>query len=300
MALYIISLKIKIFLYMRLESYKEAKNVPEKYLSSLVDAEIECWWSKPFSEYRICQNDKCWATYSIEDVYWSVEEYQDKFRKSNLIDKFDCLECKTETWYVYEKEKFLELMKEYIKMQVSAVLALSEKHEIKWFWVLSKTNIESLLNIEINTRPWSYNMNEILDFFSKKFFSENNISDKELLCLLHIYISPSNRGKNICFELLKKLFLLKKDNKDIPIVMETRYDSKLYPISRLMWFEDMLNDKYWYVLQYLSKFSLLIDFFNNNNNFFTDELKIKKNFFKKYANDILLNNPTFWIRKFYN
>jgi hypothetical protein len=82
--------------------------------------------------------------------------------------------------------------------------------------------------------------------------------------------------------------------------METRYDSRLYPISRLLWFEDISTDKYWYVIQYLPKFSKILDFFSKNNTFFNPDLLSKKQYFKWYAMSILCENPKFLDRKFYN
>jgi hypothetical protein len=77
-------------------------------------------------------------------------------------------------------------------------------------------------------------MDETLKALSNNIFNLSDASSKELLCLLHIYISPNSRAQNICFELLKKMFLLKNSDKELPVIMETRYDSRLYPISRLL------------------------------------------------------------------
>lgn len=285
---------------MRLESYPEAKKMPEKYLPSLVDAEIECWWSEPFSEYRICKNDWCKAIFSIEDVYWSVEEFQKRRELWVLDDTFCCEECWDETEYVYEKGEFISLTQEYVKKDVGCVIWTSDNNKVNWFWIISTTTVDSLLNLELNTRIWSYDKKELLKNISESIFWINDAWDEELLCLLHVYISPNWREKNLCFELLKSMFLLKENEVKKPIIMETRYDSRLYPISRLLWFKDLMSDKYGYVVQYLEQFSSIINFFKSNNTFFKPDLIWRKQLYKWVAMSILAQNPIFINRKFYN
>lgn len=285
---------------MRLETYPEAKKMPEKYLSSFVDAEIECWWSEPFSEFRICKNNLCKAVFSIEDVYWNIEEFQKRRELWILDNNFCCEECWDETEYIYEKEEFIELSKEYVKNDVSIILGLSNKKEVNWFWVISSTNVDSLLNVELNTRIWSYNKKLLLKNISESIFWIDDASEEKLLCLLHVYLAPYWREKNLCFELLKSMFLMKESEINKPIIMETRYDSRLYPISRLLGFQDLISDKYGYVVQYLDRFSSIINFFKANNTFFKPDLIWRKQLYKWVAMSIIAKNPIFVNRKFYN
>ncbi len=286
---------------MRIESYKEAKNLPEKYLPSLVDAEIECWWSRPFSEFRICKNDKCKATFSIEDVYWSIEEYQRKTQELKNIDNFDCKECNSETWYIYEKSKFINILKEKIKEDVIAVLLITNDDIVKWFWFWKKTTLWDILYNEIDVRPDSYDKEEAIKMLSKIIFNQIDSRHEEFVFSNQIYVSPSHRAWNISFEVLKALFNLKsKEFSKYPIVWETKYSSKFYPISRLMWYRDCTDDKYWNVLQYCPDYKQVLNFYNSQSTF-TNKETIKKIIkFKKEAMLILKNNPHFTQRSFYN
>jgi hypothetical protein len=64
---------------MKIEVYKNTSTILEKLLPSLIDAQIECWGSKPFDEYKICENEECRALFSIEDIHGSIK----KFNKNN-------------------------------------------------------------------------------------------------------------------------------------------------------------------------------------------------------------------------
>jgi len=59
---------------MKIKIYKNASEVEEKYLPDLADRQAECWWAKPFEEYKICKNNNCKALFSIEEVLWNLME----------------------------------------------------------------------------------------------------------------------------------------------------------------------------------------------------------------------------------
>ena len=251
MILYITSFKIKIFLYMKLESFREAKNMPEKYLPSLVDAEIECWWSRPFSEFRICKSDICKATYSIEDVYWSIKEYQKMREQWKNIEQFDCQECNSETWYVYEKGKFTEVIRDYIKWTVSSILLLWNNDIVRGFWIVTKKSIKDLLELELNTRPWSYNKEDLLTNLSLSIYWKNNAWDESVIYFNHLFIWEELRQEKYWWLLMQKLIKFVKYYNDIPTIIETKIHSNVYYFMKRMWLKDSFVDKYWYVVMYL-------------------------------------------------
>ena len=253
MTLYISSFKIKIFLYMKLELFKEAKNIPEKYLPSLVDAEIECWWSEPFSEFRICKNNSCKAVFSIEDVYWCVEEYQKVRDRWELNNDFCCEECWDDTEYVYEKDEFLGVVKEYIQWTVSSILLLNNVDSIRWFWIIAKKQLFDLINIELNTRPWSYDKLLLLNSLSKNIFWENSAWNNEIIYFNHLFVWEELRNDRFWWLIMQKMFKFVKYYKDIPSIIETLKWSNVYNYMKRFWFKDSIEDKYWYVVMYLDK-----------------------------------------------
>lgn len=276
---------------MNILEFKEAKNIPEKLLPSLVKSEVECWWSEPFSEYKIC-ND-CKAIFSIEEVHGSVEN----FRKSeNNWDDFECLECHWTTKYIYKTEEFLNLIKEYIKWDVSAVLLVSPDENVEWFCVLVKTNILWIVENEFNTRPNSYDKQKLTEILLEKTTSW--IWDK-VLCLHHLYVCEKFRGVNFFSSMMKKLFIINEIFKSSPIILETRYDSHFYSMSRFCWAINLIDDTYWYVTQIIKNYSNFLDFFSKKswltNNFKKNDLLL----FKKESIKILENNKHFLERKFY-
>jgi hypothetical protein len=44
--------------------------------------------------------------------------------------------------------------------------------------------------------------------------------------------------------MMQKLFLLNNEYEDLPVILETRYNSRFYPIGKLMGANDILNDRY--------------------------------------------------------
>ena len=248
---------------MKIFSYKEAKNIPENLLPSLVKSEIECWWSEPFSEYKICGSLSCKAIFSIEEVHWSLSNFK---KWINNWDDFSCLECSWETEYIYKTDAFFNLIKDYIKWDVSAILLVTPEQNVEWFWVLSKTTLKDVVENEFATRPWSYDKKELSNILSKELFGIKTLSNKELICLHQIYISPDFRWIYKPFDVLKNMFLLREDDWSLPVVMETRYDSRFFPITKKMWFRDLVDDKYWYVVQYISNYLKLLNFLMNSKN----------------------------------
>lgn len=235
---------------MRLESYKEAKKMPEKYLPSLVDAEIECWWSRPFNEYRICDNDSCKAIYSIEDVYWNLSNF---WNKNNHNNDFNCKECNETTTYVYEKEKFLNEISEYIKGDVSAILLLSNNDIVRGFWIVSRKTISSLIAVDFNTRPWSYDKTNLLNDLSINIFWKNNASDESVINFNHLFIWEELRKDKYGGIIMQRMLKLIKFYNDVPSVIETKKNSNVYNFMTRMWYQVLTSDKYWYVIMYLSK-----------------------------------------------
>lgn len=281
---------------MKIEIYKDAWVIPEKYLTSLVDAQIECWWSKPFDEYLICKHSKCRALFSIEDVHLDINKFREN-RWKNM--DFKCGECWWDTELVYEKETFLEAIKDYVKWEVSVILLIDEWN-IEWFWVITKTTISSLINNDFATRNWSYDKKELLMQMSKQIFWVDDASEENIILWNQLYVSPDIRKWNISFELSSELFSLNEDYNWIPLVLETRYNSNFYPLWRNIWFKDIINDKYWYVVQFLEDYKKITDFFNSNNSYSWSDSFLNVLGFRREALSIIRSNPYFWMRKFYN
>lgn len=230
---------------MEIKAYREAKKIEKKYFSSLVDSEIECWWQSPFDEFLICKNESCRSLFSIEDVYENLENYRNR-QDDKLSKDFKCNSCWSDTEFMYEKEKFMQIIKEYVKWKVSAVLLIDDNDKVEWFGVLAKWSLEKIINYELATRgESSYDYDKLFDILKNKRYSWD-------ISLLHqIYVSPKYRWKWYWIEILKQLLDF-YENKN-SMILETRYDSEFYPISRSLWFENILADKYWYISQYLEK-----------------------------------------------
>lgn len=272
-------------------SYKQAKDIPEHLLVSLAKSEVECWWSEPFSEYKICE--ECSAIFSIEEVHWSVK----KFRNSETNwDIFECLECSWNTKYMYKINDFFDMIKEYIKWDVSAVLLVTPEKTVEWFAVLTKTTINWIVENEFNTRPNSYNKQELISLLLNEY---PFIGWQEVICLHQIYINKYFRWNNRAFNVLKKILTINELYYNLPILLETRYDSRFYPITRYLWSQNLIDDKYWYVVQIIKNGLLFIKYLEK----VLFEMKEKKlNVFFPFREESKKNiekNIHFLERKFY-
>ncbi len=270
---------------MNIAVYEDASTLPEEYFPSLADAQIECWWSRPFDEYKICQDEKCRALYSIEDVFWSIENFN--LKKDKNTD-FKCEDCWQKTDFIYDKELFIENIREYIKWEVSVVLLLNNS-KVEGFWVTIIKTLKELLDLELWNRPKSYKEHFLITSDLWKKLNE------KFSCINHIYVSKEYRWKWYWKKLLFEIFnfLQMQQNQ---IVTETRYDSDFYSICKSIWFEWEINDKYWYILMFLKKNWYINQ--DNINSIFND---ISTNFlkYKQKARSILNINSSFSHRKAY-
>ncbi|MDD3302581.1 MAG: hypothetical protein PHN31_03420 [Candidatus Gracilibacteria bacterium] len=279
---------------MRLLTYEQARDMPDNYLSSFVDAEIECWGSHPFDEFKKCDNPRCGALYSIEDVYGTVDEYRNRVKNVTLIDNFKCEECGDNTLNVYEKDEFMSMSQEYVKGDVSLATYINDNSNVEGLGVITKTTIDDLLQVEFNTRSSPQDSEALFDLVSNYFSL-----DSDILCLLHVYLSKNLRGGTNFFELLKNLFLLRQKNSDLPIVTETRYDSNLYSMLKVLGFNVLTDDQFGYVYMYLDKFSKIIDFIKADKLVNSNEIKVLRACYKKEALDIISKTPLLNLRKHY-
>jgi len=244
---------------MEIKSYKKVSDVPEKYLSSFVEAEIKCWGARPFDEYMVCKNSKCKALYSIEDVHWTKGDINDSF-------DFKCIECDNDVEACYDREDFLRETIEYFKREASVVLII-ENEKVEWLTLLSKTSVEWLIDYEFATRPNSYPKDILLQKISEKIFWMQDASKEELIHWNHMYLNTNLRKNNLSFNLSKAIFSLNPEYKDYPLIGETRFETKIYPIFRRIGFEEIMWDKHWYISMFLPKIQIILDYLNQNNSF---------------------------------
>ena len=277
---------------LEIKNYKSASDIPEEYLPSLVDSEIECWWAEPFAEYKIC--GECSAIYSIEDEYLTIENYRNRKKDWDFI-----CECWCETNLMYPKDKYIDMLVKYIKWEVMASLLLDD-NRIEGFWISTKSNFKNIIYNEMDSRPDSYNKDKVIKLISQKIFNIDNAEDKEFLYSNQVYVTPSLRSWNESFNMLRKIFNMNsQEYKNLPIIWETKYKSKFYPISRIIWYQDIDSDKYWNVLQYSWCVNDVAIFFDNYDSFKNKELFRYMFRYKKESNIIMKENPSFLNRIFY-
>jgi len=280
---------------MEVLSFQDATEIPEKYIKSLVLPQIKCWWSEPHWEFKICSNNVCGRLFSIEEIH--------KWKKivnihNECADNFCCDECNSETEYLYDTEEYFAAIQAYICSTVSITLILNENDEVQWFWVNKATNIIDACEQEFVTRPWSYDSGDLAHKISKEIFCDENFTEEEVVVLHHLYIAPKLRKYINATQLLTHLFSLNHENSRKPVLTEVRYDGNFYPLSRSIWFENITDDRYGYVTQYISSYSHVLDFLEQHKRWYRDFLPSMKKH-KKESEMIMRNNPDFSWKKFY-
>jgi len=238
---------------MRLLTYEQARDMPGNYLSSFVGAEIECWWSHPFDEFKKCDNPRCWALYSIEDVYWTVDEYRNRVKNVTLIDNFKCDECWDNTSDMYWKQHFLEVFVDYFNNQVSAILLLNDEDIVRWFWIVSYRKISDLISLELSTRLWSYNKDELLYLLSKNIYWVSNAWNDNVIFFNHLYLWQELRNTKYWWLVMQRLFKFVKFYDNKPSLIETMKNSEVYNFMLNSWYKELISDNYWYAIMYVDK-----------------------------------------------
>lgn len=265
---------------MEIQVFKEASKIPEKFLPSLVDAEIECWWSEPFKEFIKCSNPKCWRLYSIQDVYWDLKTYRERKK-----EKIHTCNCWSQCEEVYPKKDFLWIFKDYFKWKVSVVLLLNDNEEVRGFWIVSANKLWNIIDLELATRPNSYDRWELLRELSKTIFGIDDASWEEVTIWHHIFVGEEFRWTWYWKFILDEILKLSKDYW-LNIVVECKFDANSYPITRSLWAKNIINDKYGYVVQFLEYQNLMWEIWEKISSLFW--------FYKKEAMKILKQNPHFF------
>lgn len=270
---------------MELQVFKRALDMPDDYIPSLADAEIECWWSDPFREFLKCCNPKCWKLHSIQDAYWSIKDFRE--RKNDKTHFCDCWGICQE---IYPKEEFIDTIIDYIEGKVSVVLVTNESQEVRGFWVLNTKPLWDVLDFELATRPQSYDRESLLRSLSLEWFSMEDASQEEVTILHQIFAWEELRGTWYWKKILEELLELAREEKN-NLILETRFNSNLYPITRSLWAQNLINDKYWYVVQILKRQLLVASLWKRIKEWFQ--------WFKLEAMQILSQNPSFeWSFKY--
>ncbi len=250
-------------MWLEYKRFIDAAQIPESYMQQLFNLEVQVWWQEPFWEYKICDNEECRRIFSIKQVHWLSHEHD-----ISRWDTFCCSECSSSTSYLYKSEEFYALMHEYVKNNVSMILLVWEGDVVEWFWILSQWTIGSVANFEFQTRPWWLLWEEIVENLSQRLFEKPDAGDEPIVCFHQIYLSEHVRDAAMSYKLLQELFFLVADvYQDLPVVWETLYNGRFYPVSRSLWFQDSVHDKYWYVIQYIEKYSDILRFLWENDGF---------------------------------
>ena len=266
----------------------------EGLVSEFINAAIYCWGSAPFNEFKICTS--CKRIHSVEEVYSLDVPLLDESIVKYIPDNFPCTDCGSATLNMYDKKELMENLKKYFEFNVYMVLSFTEEWRISAFGVMVKKSIQDIVDYDFSTRPNSYNKDQLCIDIYKKLFRRESSESKEVLCLQNIYVSPSERWKQISLKLIGKMFShFLPEEGDIPAILETKIDSNFYSISRCLGFENIWDfDKYWYIVQGIPQVSDLV-----NINQISHNIRNQLSYFNKESSYFLNKNPNLLAPKFY-
>jgi len=226
-------------------SFSHDNPLSQKHFDSLVKAQIYCWGREPFWEFKKCCNASCGKVFSI-DAYFKAPSLNQDFLHKN----FQCLECWSDTESVYEWGDFSEELRVYFSQEVQGILLVHED-EVRGFNVLRKTDAKWLFEYEFSTRKNGFQSPELSEIIIQTLGQ-----CKSLICWQHLFIDEPFRSEELFWDMLYRLSI-QQDGQDIPVIVETRYESRVYPFLRLLWFQDVCQDKYWYVSLFFPNFKQL-------------------------------------------
>ncbi len=243
---------------MELKSYKCAREVPDKYLWSFVDSQIECWWSSPFNQFKICTNLHCLRSYSIDEVCGNIYSYRSWY----IWKEFICPNCNSDTSYIYEKWIHLKIIRNYINSYISITLVILNNNKVEWFWVISKISLHEIIQKDLWIMKWGYDPDYLLQLLSEESGKLHSSMSTNFVYFHHIYISPFLKKWNMSFDVLKKLFLLNEEYKGLPVILEMKDQTDIYELFLKIWFKNLLDDKQGNNILYLEDYSTVIQYFS--------------------------------------
>lgn len=270
---------------MQIKKISDVSDISEMHLDQLYLLQKQCWGSEPFREFQIC-ND-CSRIYSTQEVLGSQDV-------SAWQVNFSCSACNTNTSDIYDKS-FIEEIRNYLHGNVCLILAMSLDDSIQGFWVMAQKSVRDIVSYEFDTRPASYNAKDLEQSLSQKLFGDIQSGYREALLLHQIYVTPEFRSLGLAYMILKSMFQSFSDALSLPTILETRYDSKFYSITRTLGFQDTdFPDQYGYIPQFLPDSSHILSAIESVKHR-TSQLSL----YSWLAQGVLDTNPWFTAPRYY-
>lgn len=274
--------------------FNDLHEVPHDLREEFFLAEAKCWWNEPFNEFSIC-ND-CGRLHSIQDLWMKPNS----IGTANLSD-FNCLDCGGGLSSFYLNDEFKKEAYDYFNENVWLILLLSERWDLLGFGLIVKKKIQDLLEYEFSTRPQSHNIDNIWWELNNYFWYQSKLEEM-VLCIQHIYVDSRIRWSAFWMNILRKMFEVFTSIQDFWVVLETRYDSWLYPLTRSLGFSDVSEpDQYGYIVQAAKSSQKVTELLNSTLS--TDWCTALKPLLQRYreeAKKVMQDNPSFSWKRFYH
>lgn len=272
---------------MKIQRFSHPDDVKNDYWEQLYLLQKQCWGERPFWEFKKCS--ECHRVYSVEDVLWEGEKIVEG-------KDFSCISCDGETYDMYDRN-FIDEMKKYFKDNVYLILSISWSDEVIGFWIVTKKSISEVVSYDFSSRPNSYDTNKLSQEIAFLAFGNREKVYNDIILLNHIYVIPELRWTTLFFQMFRTMLESFQEDIDLPSILETRFDSRVYPYLRALGFRDIFEDQYGYIPQIIRNNKVLLQ------QLISAEKWEKIPYLKeslRYAKKVIQENPQFTGVKIYS
>ncbi|MBF0372990.1 MAG: hypothetical protein HQL39_06175, partial [Alphaproteobacteria bacterium] len=249
---------------LELNSYQDMSTLDADLLGKLADKEREWWGYQGFGEYAICSHPSCRAVLSIDEVY-AVSQGED-YQPLTALERDGprlpgCPECGGSTELLLPRALFIEYLRYYFSHGVYGTLLLDDERRIRGATVALRTSRRTALERIINYRN-SYRVDSCLAAISRTLGDTHESDGSEpVVCWSRVALGRDLRGRSHLHRIVSDLLALQPNNADLPLLGDTRFDTRLHPILKAIGFRDVATDAHGCVMITLKRQRTLTEAF---------------------------------------
>ncbi len=214
-----------------------------------------------FGEYAACTDVQCRSIKSIQEVHPDFDAAGDvSLEELEARDEFElpsCDVCEKDMTLIFNPEVFWRFLKDYFKhreivhqqaeviSKVAGAIMLDKNSTIMGSTVAYPTTMVDIVGENINYRN-SYDVPAVMNKLAEIMGLNSGAEAEQILgiCWNRIAFRKDAAGKGKFPKLVGSLFNLLSKYDDLPVVVDTRPDSRLYPLLKAIGFIDVMHDEH--------------------------------------------------------
>jgi len=241
----------------KIVTYPDMSKLEELRLKSLAELEREVWGY--YGEYAICSDINCRAVQSISEVYDGVDDEENFIRLAELEKNGallpDCPVCKQSSELFFPPNIMTKFLKHQFSSEIFGALLIDQNKDVQGCTIASRGKLVNIFN-SFNYRL-SYPQKEWLASIADCLGEEYKDGLKDVVSWNRLEIAHDLRGRGYFFPLLKALLDLHREYDNLPVIGDTRFESRVYPFLKAVGYQDIIADKHGWLTVALKRYKRL-------------------------------------------